>query len=368
MQTSASSPASAAKAGAHNLLAGCAGVKRGDTVLLIVEPPGEGYYDDDMGAFIAAEAEGLGALPTILESPSSCDPDKPPADVMAAIAATDHTIFLSRIGDQLRFRPLPGAGTKTMSYALDFDFLASPFGTTPFGLLFDAAINLSGRLAQAKTYRIQCPLGTDLTMALGEGRPLAAGDFVVKTFPMMILPPLSSAGANGTLVLSQSLTSTYIHAYDDSIIPLDRPLTLTIEGGRIVGMEGEPEAVARTKAQFERVASLFGEPVFTVNSWHAGVNPTTWFPRPALSDIDRWAGVVFGSPRYVHFHMCGPSPGDICGQVFDPTISFDGEALWDGGRLAFLDRADNLALLQRYGVGPEAYKTRRDIGLTGEAA
>ena len=364
MQAQASHSANAAMAGAHNLLVNCAGVRAGQSVLLIVEPMGEGYYDDAMAGFIAVEASRLGAIPTVLEAPVSCDPDNPPAEVMSAIAAADHTIFLNRIGDQLRFRPLPGAGTKTMSYALDFDFLSASFSTTPFGLFFTVAQRLSERLSQVGGYRIRCPLGTDLAMQLTQRYPVMSGDFSVKTFPMMILPPLSAAKASGRLVLSQALTSTYIHAYDDSIIPLDRPLVLTIEDGAITGIEGDAAVLPRVRAQFERVAALFGGPVLSVNSWHAGVNPTTFFPRPALSDMDRWAGVVFGSPRYLHFHMCGTSPGDICGQVFDPTISFDEDPLWSEGRLAFLE--DNRDLLQRYGADPSVFETRRDIGLQSE--
>jgi len=45
--------------------------------------------------------------------------------MMEAIEAAAHTIFLNRIGDQLRFAPLPGTGSKIMSYVLDMDFLAA---------------------------------------------------------------------------------------------------------------------------------------------------------------------------------------------------------------------------------------------------
>ena len=121
---------------------------------------------------------------------------------------------------------------------------------------------------------------------------------------------------------------------------------------RIAGFAGPPALVARVKAQFERVASLFGGSRDIVNSWHAGINPFTWFLPPALSNIDRWSAISFGSPRYAHFHMCGSPPGDICGQLFDMTITFDDEVIWNHGQLDVLVKRTDDSLLRTLGLPP----------------
>ena len=352
--------------GARNLLLDCAQVSAGDQVLLLVEPPGSGHYDDAMGDFLADQVRALGACPRLLEVASSCDLTAVPAAVLEAIGQADITIFLARIGDQLRFQPLPGAGRKVMSYALDFDFLGAPFATQPYGLLAQLHGRLTAQLATARTCAITCPQGTDLKIDLSPPGPAdRPSGFTVATFPVMIVPPLSAAGATGRLVLSQALTSTYIDPYPDSILALPAPLTLILEQGDIVGFEGPNATVARAQAQFARVGGLFGGAPLRVNSWHAGVNPMTFYPRPALDEIDRWSGLAFGSPRYAHFHMCGPAPGEICGQVFDPTIAFDGETIWDRGDLAFLHAPENLDLLAAHGIEASAYRIRQDIGVAG---
>jgi hypothetical protein len=179
----------------------------------------------------------------------------------------------------------------------------------------------------------------------------------------MIVPPFPAFGLSGNLVLSQALTSTYIHPYDSSVLPLSSPLTLVVENGVIVRLEGDSALVTRAEEQFRRVGSLFGGPQWAVNSWHAGINVFTYFPQPALPDIDRWSSVAFGSPRYAHFHMCGTSPGDICGQIFDATIAFDDEVIWDQGRAAFLTSEEKQRLVAHSGGSMLTVEALRELGV-----
>jgi hypothetical protein len=352
-------------AGARNLLLGCAGVRAGDSLLLIVEPEGNTHYEPALAPFIARQARALGASVRLMPVAPAGGPESVPAEVMHAIGAADHTIFLNRIGDQVRFAPLPGTGTKTMCYALDMQFLGSEFATTPYSIWEGIQARVTAQLDSARRYTIRCPKGTDLSMRLAGSRiaQQRTGDFTVKNFPVMIVPPVPASGLSGRLVLSQALTSTYVHAYEHSILPLTSPLALTLEDGQIVRIEGEESLVARAQAQFARVGALFGGRPWALNSWHAGINAFTFFPRPALSDIDRWSCVAFGSPRYAHFHMCGPAPGDICGQIFDPTIAFDDVVLWRDGHPAFLTPADRQSLIEHSRLSPDTFQTRRDLGV-----
>ena len=357
-------------AGARNLLQSCAGVQMRDSVLLVVEPQRFAHYDLKMVELITEAARSLCASVHIISVPPTAGPEEVPADLMSSIASANHTIFLNRIGDQLRFSPLPGHGSKTMCYALDLDLLGSAFAVTPYAVWEGIHAALSARVAAATRYRVQCPRGTDLTMQIDPSLPPRKGGtgFTVKNFPIMIVPPVPAYALSGKLVLTQALTSTYVHFYENSVVPLDTPLTLTLDNGRVVNIEGKPELVARAQAQFARVGALFGGPTYALNSWHAGINPFTFFDRPALQDIDRWSSVVFGSPRYAHFHMCGTNPGDICGQIFDPTITFDDAVIWDEGHLAFLTQEDRAHLLEPLGLAPESFGAHNDIGIGTAAA
>src|SRR5205807_4393661 len=180
------------------------------------------HYDSALVPFIAHHARELGARVEIMSVPPGGGPEDAPVAMMEAIKAAAHTIFLNRIGDQLRFAPLLGAGSKTMSYALDMDFLGSDFAVTPYEVWESIQTRLVAQLDAAQSYSIRCPRGTDLSMSLdgsrvGQGR--TAG-FSVKNFPVMIVPPIPADRLSGKLVVSQALTSTYVHAYDDNILRL----------------------------------------------------------------------------------------------------------------------------------------------------
>ena len=218
-------------AGARNLLLNCAGVSSGDSVLLILEPEGNHHYDPALAPFIAQHARGFGADVRFMTVAPGGGPEDIPASVMNAIGAASHTIFLNRIGDQLRFEPLPGRGSKTILYALDMEFLGSYFAVTPYPVWQNVQSRLVAQLDASRRYSIRCPRGTDLSMdvgaqGIGHNR---AGGFTVNNFPIMIVPPIPAGGLSGKLVLSQTLTSTYVHSYDDCVVPLRTPLTLTVE-------------------------------------------------------------------------------------------------------------------------------------------
>ena len=220
------------------------------------------------------------------------------------------------------------------------------------------------RIERARSYRLTCPNGTDLSMALDPadvGQPAALTPFTVRNFPIMIFPPISSARANGRVVLTLALIPTSIHYYADAALPLESPLVLDIEYGRIAGFSG-PQAGAAER-HFDRVAGLFGVDARVVNSWHTGINPATFFAGLAIDDLSRWGSVAFGSPRYTHFHMVGADPGEICGSLFDATIAFDDEVLWEAGRPTFLGRPEFAALIARYGLSSEALSEQQPIGV-----
>jgi len=334
-------------AGARNLLEKCMGLAPGHQLLIVAEPDGSGHYDAALAPFIAQQATSLGAKVAVQTLAPGKGPEDVPDFLFEAIGAASHTLFLNRIGDQLRFRPLPGAGVKSISYTLDMGYLGSAFAVAPHRALEELHRRVLARLAASTRYSIRCALGSSLSMDCGALLQSlgSVGGFTVQNFPVMIVPPVPADRLNGRLVLSHALTSTGIHEYPGSIIRLTSPITLTLIDGQITSLEGESALLAQVEAQLDRVDTLFGGAGRRLGSWHTGINPFTYFLTPALADLDRWSGVSFGSPRYTHFHLCGEPPGDICGQMFDATITFDDTVIWDRGRLALLDAPENADIL-----------------------
>lgn len=360
-----------AAAGARNLLMDAVGLRPGESLLVVVEPPGERHYRDTIGSFVAEAARRLGAKVHVLTAAVGTGPEDFPDDVREAMRAADHTLFFNRIGDHIRFTGLPGVSRSTMAYTLDLASLGAWFGRLPVAILQQVRERLLGRIAAARHGTIRCARGTDLHLELpppAPGAPARMTQFTVRDFPAMIFPPVSARAMSGRLVLTQALTSTSIHRYDDPILPLPAPLTLDIENGAIVRFSG-PDGLGETvAAHFGRVAKAVGiDPhspaARSVGSWHTGINPTTFFAGRALDDMERWGAVAFGSPRYTHFHMCGTAPGDICGQLFDATIAFDGDVLWENGHFRFLDTPDIQAMFAQHGVPRAVAEARLPLGV-----
>lgn len=353
------------EAGFENLLSNCAGVRTGQSLLVVVEPD-DRFYRDDVGQRLASFALQRGLHVTVVAQPLMNGPEQFPPLLLARIAKADHTVFFSRLGTQGRFLTFPGSGTKIVAYTLDATSLASPFASLPYAFLQAVHDRLVQKIAASSSYRITCPQGTDLRADLRHGisqQPDVLTPFTVRNFPLMIVPPISAHTLTGTLALSLAILSTSTHAYPDPILPLDSPLLLQIDQGRITGFGGQASQAARARQHFERVAKeVKGDP-YSVNSWHTGFNPGTFFEGRAQDDLSRWGHVAFGSPRYTHFHMVGSDPGDVCGSLFDATISFDGELLWQDGRLAFLRSAEGEALARAHAVPLELLDLSPSIGL-----
>lgn len=355
-------------AGACNLLNNCIGAKSGDNLLIIGEEYGVGYYDDHVCDVVAEQARQAGINVEILRAPTAKGPDDIPEAVVKAMQHADHTVFFARLGDQIRFSETHGQGSKTMCYALDLQYLGSGFARTPWGLYKEVHDRLLEEILSARHYRITCPLGTELAGQIPRhqaeaGYISALTDFTVRVFPVVIYPPLNCAGLSGRLVLDRFLMSTSINSFENSIVPLERPLIAHIEDNRIVGFEGDSKTVAQVEQQYQRVGERTGGDPFAVNSWHSGIYPKTFYADDPGQNVQRWGDLAFASPRYTHFHTCGHSPGNIATATFDTTITFDDETFWDNGQLVFLQRPELQALLNDYPDAADAYEMRWDIGL-----
>ena len=209
----------------------CMEVERGDTLLIITEAPEQSYYDPRVADAVAERATQLGVQTRVLQARLANGPDDVPAEVSCAMQGADHTLFLSRLGDQIRFSDDHGAGRKTISYTRDLEYLGSLFGCTPFRLFQDVHDRLLDIIKSAGQYRITAPSGTDLVGEVGKGETRAkVTPFTVTGFPVVVYPPLSCVCLNGRLVLERFLMSTSVNDYAGiSVFMLDEPVGLEIE-------------------------------------------------------------------------------------------------------------------------------------------
>lgn len=339
-----------AKVGALNLLDNGLNVKAGDSVLLVLEPT-DVLYDHEVSTIIRDCLDELEAHVTVLKPSIISDPADFPNCVADEMGRCDHTLFLSRVGDYLRFVPLPGNGSRATCYALDADMLGAPYATVNNHLMQQLRIRLEDELMRASLWRIQCPLGTDLSGEFCWASLVGGHDdnLTVSLFPVATFNPVPCNRANGQVALSRWLMPGGATTLDSTALALDGVVHAHIADGMLDSFSGAETEVAKVNAHYDHISTTLGINRNRIHSWHAGINPQTCFYKAADDYLDLWSAISFGSPKYLHFHTCGDEPpGEVAWSVFNATVTIDGTVYWENGELVWLQRADNRSLIESY--------------------
>lgn len=352
------------RAGAKSLITEAIGASRGDTLAIVAEDPRLGFYDAEVPECVADVAEQMGIRTRIVPVGNHAGLKDVPDNLAQALAECDHVLFHARLGDTLRFSDIPGKARKTMSYALDIGVLGGPACTVPHRVLEDIRSAHDAHANRTRCWRVTCPLGTDIS-GTQDVEAVAAGkaeDFTVIRYPVCAPRPLPCNTATGVVVLNRWLMASGNRIYPDDELLLDEPITANVELGKIVGFDGNATIIDKVRAHYERVGTLFSIDPYNVHSWHAGMNPGTFYPVRAERGIERWGKVAFANPRYLHFHTCGNyAPGEIAWSIFDASVEYDGVDFWKDGRFIFLESAEVREILDKAGI--DQLEIRTDIGI-----
>jgi hypothetical protein len=325
--------------GMDNLLFNCIGAKAGDSLAIVSEQGVGGYFSATLDGVIASHARERSLDVKIVIAPVLEEASVFPDDIHDAIEGVDHTLFLSRIGDQVRFSELSTAGTTTMCYALDEACFATAFCSAHYEFFIQLKSLINTALFGHKEIIIDCPAGTHLVGVSSEDPgDDDAGDVTVKRFPMTVFRPVLADSFSGKIALTKWLCPTGSRVYEPEGVLIDSVVFALVDNGRIVEFEGEQMDVEKVRAHYEFVSKKFDLDADAIHSWHAGIHPQNGYVGRATDNLTRWSGSAFGNPRYLHFHSCGQyPPGEICISVFDPTVKVEGVDFWRDGRLVFAE-------------------------------
>ncbi len=331
------SSAETLRAGIDNLLFNCIEAKPGDSLAIVSEQGRDDHYSATLDKVIEAHARNRSLDVTIVAAPFGENASNFPAHIREAIESNDHTLFLARIGDQLRFSEHGYGGNLTMCYALDEQSFASAFCSAHYKFFVSLKSLINAALFGEKQIVITCPSGTRL-----EGiSPLDPADdnvddVTIRRFPMTVFRPIPANTFSGRLALSRWLCPTGSRFYAPNCVLIDGIVFALVENGRIVDFEGKEREVRKIREHYDFVADKFGIEGDVIHSWHAGFHPQNGYNGLAIDNLSRWSSTAFGNPRYLHLHTCGDyAPGEICASVFDPTITVEGVDFWRNGRLKF---------------------------------
>ncbi len=350
--------------GAMALLRDCVGGRKGEKLLIVSEEAAAGLYDAQAPKLVADAGIALGMQVFESQTKSYINNESEVDDFVSTLIGYDHIVFFSRVGDQIRFSKNPQLPPSTMCYTLNSTALNSSFGTACYSGMGEIKQAIDLAFSSASSIRVTCPRGTDFKG--GALLPDAISTEVsVKRFPLLVPRPITTSGFTGRVALSRFLVGTGSRYYDPYHLPLPNDVYALIENKCITRFEGADADIKLVEDHYYHVSQQFNIDPWCVDSWHAGIHPGCHFESDAEEDILRWSGSAFGSPRILHFHTCGDyAPGEISWHVLDPTVTLDGVAIWENGRLYperlstcedILQRHPNLAFLFA--------NPARDIGL-----
>jgi hypothetical protein len=326
-------PANDIEKGAVNLLENCAGTRAGDRLLVVHEPADLQYYDSGMIDRVAEAGRLIGANVRLVEAPFDPDASELPKDLEEELHSSDQTVFLARIGDQIRFSDIGRNRRVVVSYALSRKLLGCEFGTADYEGFVDLKDAIDRLLAQSENIHVSCPAGTAFSGKAPTDHAVG-GDVSIRRFPMLVFTPVLADNFSGKAAMPGFLVGTGSKYYKPYVQHFDGQVLAHFENRRITGFEGSDVDVKRAEDHYRFVSEKFGIDSGFIHSWHAGMHPGCHYDQPAGENYERWSGAAFGNPRILHFHTCGAyAPGEISWNIIDPTVSIDGVNIWENGTL-----------------------------------
>lgn len=359
------SAACATDAGAMNLVRDAAGVREGEHLLIINTT--DGSVDCAMTAAIERAGRAVGARVHVLSTDKVESLDKVPALVQRAIESADVTIFNHRISSMLRLMTLKTSGRLVSNFFTTAAGLGSPVAQMPSAYWRVLLRQVQDRVNRARSWRVTCPDGTDISGTLAPKDMLPAPStgqtFSTVSFPIGVFKPLPTDTANGTLML-RWLGTSGIHFIAPESLSLDVPVRATVTNGRITALDGDAHAVDTARSFLQGAGERYGKDGFLLNSWHAGINAAVRPEHQIASGVERWLFIGHQNPRVVHFHMVGKeSPGEYSVACIDPSITFDDEVMWENGRLVFAEGDEVQRAIAPHGDPSLALGRMADIGI-----
>jgi len=316
--------------GARTVVGVCLQVKSGEQVVVVADAGME-----SIARALAAAVQAAGSEPTIVTIvPRDSDGQEPPPPVAAAMAASDAFVCAVRtsITHTRGVRDAAAAGSRgIMLTQFSEDMLISGGIEADFRALAPVCERVAGAMEGARTIRLTTPRGTDLTMS-AEGRPGNAMTCIVGPGEFSPAPNVEAnvspveGSCEGTIVVDASIP--YI-----GIGLIREPVTLKVERGLIVSIEGGPQA--RTLAS--DLAAKNDPGVYSVAELGVGLNPKCRFCGLMLEDEGVFGSVHIGIGTSI---TLGGSVKAACHYdliMTRPTVVADGRVILEDGQVILED-------------------------------
>lgn len=346
-----------------DMLDECAGVEPGQEVLILAYQDGlrggDNYVDERAISWIQEKVQERGANASVLWADEKSTPHhwRFPPIVKAAFAASDvminNTLDLS-FEELVEFKRFTWDEKKLVvrNFATTPTLLATSWARTPYRLVSEIRYQAAQLIETGAPFVLTDPNGTHL-----EGEVLPAyhpehpwfTNYAVRReevgyyrpWPEWVVPPIRLSGTRGTFVFDRMLSwwSRYL-----SIPPyFERPVRLTIEGNRIIAIEGDEEAdsLRRFLASLE---DRTGRDAYNFDALHFGVHPNAAVTHEDCPNVLYRRLIEHSHTSNIHVHIGVPELTKeypywvhITGDVREATFTVGEVMIHDRGHLTALD-------------------------------
>jgi leucyl aminopeptidase (aminopeptidase T) len=296
----------------------CLAVRAGEDVVVVADQGTRRIGEVLRDAAADARAEAV----LMVMDPREVDGNEPPRPVAGALAECDvfiapttrslsHTKARKRASDNgARGATMPGVTEDMLARTMSIDFDTMAIRSRAVAAL----------LTESDTARVTCPRGTDFAFDLAAREGLPDDGELTGRGAFGNLPCgegfIAPCGGEGTIVVSGTIAS---------LGPVDEPVTLTIEGGRLIKADGGlgPRFLALLEEAGERGTNLAELGV--------GTNDCAQLTGKVLEDekILGTVHVAFGASAGIGGTVSVPIHLDVV--VLEPTLEIGSERVLDAG-------------------------------------
>jgi len=314
--------------GARVLVEDCLDVRARDEVLIVTDTNLQ-----ELAGLLASVAGGRGAevsLTTMV--PRDAPGVEPPEPVAAAMRAADavmmlttYTLAPSRARAEAQY-----AGARILSLGgYSYDTLLSDALKADFLAQRPVVEEVALRLTQANSARVTSMEGTDITLELGNREAHALHNICHEPGTMGSPPDIEAYVApledvcDGVVVIDGAVNLPEFGL-------IQEPIKLTLEGGRVRGVDGGDEA-----ARFRELLESYDDPeMYRLGELGIGLNPMARLVGDPLIDegVLGTAHIALGL-NYTYGGVIRDARTHIDCVFRDPTIELDGEPILVDGQL-----------------------------------
>lgn len=317
--------------GARKVVRVCARILAGEKVAVVADAAAVSLVVAD--ALAAAALEVTPEVVTTVMVPREVDGDEPPAVVAAAMASADVALVpvSYSISHSAAVHAALAAGTRVLSLPamMTPEMLYRGGPEADFEAQAPTCREVAARLTKASSAALRTPAGTDCTFDL-RGRTGNAHDCILdrpgkfSAFPWIEanIAPVDGK-VEGILVFDGSIPNLRLGGL------LRTPVVCTVEAGRIVRVEGGPEAEMIRKVWVQ----LGDAAVYNIAQLAIGLNPQILTLTGRWTDHGALGTVHIGIGTSANLGGVTRAVAHFDGMMFKPTLTLDGVPLLKAGEL-----------------------------------